>query len=997
MLLGLLLVLGSLGTVRALDQSAMPGGAPEPRNGPFRPAGYVRAIDGESLEALIDGRRTGVAVLGVAAPMLGTPCGDAAKAQLQALIGRGVTLADDPGNQFDSRQRRIYHISTSDGRSVAAAMVGAGLARTTGLGPEASTLAAAESKARSEKTGCVWGGPVPQSSASGRLAASAAATIPPDFADEVMASNLNFPTGFAFLPDGRALVTEKGGTVRLVTSSGLQPTPVLNIASRVNNYADRGLLGIAIDPNFATNSRFYLFYVYESNPNDVGWFKSSQVARFTLGSNGTADPNAGVVILGKQPGVGCPTAGQDCLPAENWSHSGGGLRFGTDGSLYVSTGDASSYNFVDVLALRALDIDNLAGKVLRVTTEGKGLNTNPHWNGNADAIRSKVFARGFRNPFRIAVRPTGPAAGSLFVGDVGWGAWEEVTYAPAGTNAGWPCFEGNHVQDGYRTNSQTSGTCQPLASQNPPTVRAPIVEWDHSTSYGAGGAAMAGTFYNGTAFPAGYRGALFYADYAHSWMKYVTLDANNQPGVSTTFADGMNGPVQIESGPDGAIWYLAFGTGELRRIRYTADATPIQCPDNQFRAEYFRNTELSGVPSIVRCEPAIDHDWDWYAPFPTWSSDQFSARWTGTFTFGNDTYDFKTSSDDGVRLKVDGQTIIDNWGSRPLAYDEASRVMTAGSHTVVVEYFEDCCPAIIRASWTPRTPNTAPVPTIASPLATHTFKVGETIQLQGSATDAQQGTIASENLRWDIVQKHCPGFGTVCHDHHFLSLTGANRQFVVDDHGDGSYFEIRLTATDSGGLTGVATRQLDPKTIQVTLAANPSIGTVTYDGVAHPPSYTTTTIANSRHQISAQPPAGQSFGGWAHGGAQEQFVTVGEQNVTYTASMGAGCAVRPPVTLSSVPAGPDARLVTISTTANPSKPNNRLRSIRFLETRAARIERTGQQPATAPVTFTYPDGPTQTTFTVRRTAPGSVLARFEVTDDCGVWPTFIGTGSPSGF
>jgi endonuclease YncB( thermonuclease family) len=117
-MLGLIFVIGSLGTVRAIDQrSAEPSGAPEPKTGPFRPTGFVRVIDGSTLEATVDGKRIGVGVLGIDAPSYGTGCGDAARAQLQSLVGRGAVFQDDRVNVLDARKRRLYQVSTPDGGS----------------------------------------------------------------------------------------------------------------------------------------------------------------------------------------------------------------------------------------------------------------------------------------------------------------------------------------------------------------------------------------------------------------------------------------------------------------------------------------------------------------------------------------------------------------------------------------------------------------------------------------------------------------------------------------------------------------------------------------------------------------------------------------------------------------------------------------------------------------------------------------------------------------
>jgi glucose/arabinose dehydrogenase len=1027
---GLLLVIGSLGSVLAIDQPADPGGAPEPKSGPFQPSGFVRVVDGDSLEVVIDERRVAVGIVGIDAPQLSSECGKAARAETQALVGRGVVLQDDPAMVLDERKRRMYHASTLDGRSVAAALVSAGLARANGVGAEAATLSALESQARQSQAGCVWGGPVPapraksqqqtsiQSTAPGTESASAqavgartaadsvsvqaAGSVLPNFADDTVVSGLSFPTAFAFLPDGRALVAEKDGRVRLVTGGSLQPDPVLDIDARVNSYWDRGILGIAIDPGFTSNRFFYVFAVFESNAaNDTGP-KSSQVLRYTLRPDNTADPNGGTVILGTVTGNGCPDPATlaDCLPAEGSSHSGGSLRFGSDGYLYVSTGDAASFTAVDPLALRAQDPNSLAGKILRVTPTGQGVSSNPFWDGDPNHSRSKVWARGFRNPFRIALRPGNPPM--PYVGDVGWSTWEEVDIVPAGINAGWPCYEGNHVQSGYATYP----VCASLYTEGLSAVRAPVTEWPHN---GGGGAALAGTFYTASAFPPTYQGAFFYADYAIGWVRSVSVDSNHQfVSVPAQFAGGQSGLVQMEVGPDGALWYVAIGSGELRRISYVGNYTPIQCPNGQFRAEYYKDTQsLSGAPAAQRCEATIDYDWGFGAPIDGVGVDNFSVRWTGRFPFGNDTYTFSATSDDGARIFVDGEQILNDWASGAANTVAVSKAMTAGDHTVTVEYFDDCCPAVMRASWQGQTANTAPVPTITAPASGATFKVGDVIQLQGSATDAQDGAISGASLRWDVIQKHCPGFGTDCHDHPLLTLSGPTTQFTAPDHGDGSYFEIRLTATDSRGVTTTTTRRVDPKTIQVTLATNPSGGTVVYDGTSRTAPYTATTIAGSTHSIEVQTGAGQTFASWSQGGAQRQNVTVGEQNVTYTASFGTPgpptpppapliCSPRPQVWVTSVP-GSGQRLVTVGTTSNPGSAANTLKSIHFDETRRAVLAVPQYPVGPAPFTSTYVPGTNHTTFAINRTAPGALLVRFTVTDDCGSWPTFIGAGPTAGW
>ena len=877
--LGLAFVLTGLGTVRALDsQTAQPGSAPAPRSGPFRPDGFVRVIDGSTLEVSIDGKRVGVGVLGIDPPPYGTSCGDAAKAQLQAYVGRGVTLRDDPANVLDARKRRMYQVNLADGRSAALTLVSAGLARANGRGPEAAALAAAESKARAEKTGCLWGGTTPALAApsGGSRMFAPAAVAATNFGEEIVASGLSFPTSFAFLPDGRLLVTEKDGRVRIAANGVVDPTPVLDIRQYVNSYWDRGLLGVAVDPAFATNRRFYLFYVYENDAANREGSKTSQVARFTLSAGNTAEWASRTVILGTVNGAGCPAPSTlaDCLPAESPSHAGGAMHFAPDGAFFISVGDAASFTVVDPLAYRSQQLDSLAGKILRVDTDGKGLSTNPFWNANPNHPRSKAWALGFRNPFRTALKPGTPT--TLYIGDVGWSSWEEQNVVQAGTNAGWPCYEGNHVQVGY----QPDPICTSL--YNAGTARGPLIEWDHDDGDTA---SVGGTFYTGTEFPAEYQGAYFYADYTRGWIKRARVNAANQlVDAPIDFATNLAGPVQLESGPDGAIYYVTIGSGEIRRIRYFANYTPLDCPTGQYRAEYFNNKTLAGVPTVQRCESSINYDWGLTGPdgLPV---DGFSARWTGRFMFGTDNYQFRVTSDDGARLYIDDQPVIDDWKDSGPILETATRSMTAGEHTVRAEYYEDTHGAAMQVSWVADHPSQPPVPTIATPAEGATFKVGDVIQLAGSATDPEDGVLPGTSLRWDVILKHCPGFGPSCHDHPLITITGATGQFTAPDHGDGSRFEIRLTATDSVGLTSTVVRRVDPITLDLTLTSNPVGATVFVDGTAHYTPHTVLSLAGSTHTISVQPGPGQQFVSWAHGGAQQQDVTLGATDVTFTANL----------------------------------------------------------------------------------------------------------------
>jgi glucose/arabinose dehydrogenase len=364
--------------------------------------------------------------------------------------------------------------------------------------------------------------------------AAAAHGVLHGFVDEAVTSGLSLPVAFTTLPDGRVLIAEKAGVVRIVSGGHLLPDAFIDLRARVNDYWDRGLLGLAADPAFAQNGFVYLFYVHEDDPFTYSGPKTSRLVRVTAMGD-EADPATEVVLIGG-------------IPADSPSHNGGALRFGPDGALWISTGDASSFNAVDTRALRTQQLDSLAGKLLRVGTDGRGLAGNPFWNGDADAVRSKVYAYGFRNPFRLTFRP---GTGRPYVADVGANDWEEVNAVVRGGNHGWPCVEGPLPQAGY----QALAECQALYAQGAGAVALPLVTYPHvpGTASVTGGA-----FYTGTAFPDLYRGAYFFGDFSR--------------GTCTTWRSTADvaGPTRA-SAPTSTAWWTC------RRMRPAFDFPLERC------------------------------------------------------------------------------------------------------------------------------------------------------------------------------------------------------------------------------------------------------------------------------------------------------------------------------------------------------------------------------------------------------------------------------------
>lgn len=424
----------------------------------------------------------------------------------------------------------------------------------------------------------------------GRAIANPLSTALPDgFFEEQIVGGLQLPTSFAVAPDGRIFITEKNGRVRIVDDGELQAEPFIDLSTEVNDAADRGLMGVAVHPNWPAQPYVYLAYTYDP-PEARGYPASGARVSRVLRLRASADnlnvhePGSGNVILGTNStfaNIGNPEKGdefpfscldengmfvQDCIPAEGTAHTVDFLKFAKDGSLFVSLGDGivnSKGNW------RAQDVNSLAGKILRINPmTGAGYASNPFYDGDLSANRAKVYALGLRNPFRF----TFDSAGMLYVGEVGNSTWEEINRGGPGANFGWPCYEGEERMTNW-------AICDPLFS-GAAEVTHGLYVYPHS-ALPPRGAAIGGDFYTGRLYPARYRGAYFFTDFNGG---VITAMIFNPAGgyALQEFATSAPGPVQITMGPDGNLWMLYIATGELVRLRYqgadTASAAAVVTP-----------------------------------------------------------------------------------------------------------------------------------------------------------------------------------------------------------------------------------------------------------------------------------------------------------------------------------------------------------------------------------------------------------------------------------
>jgi hypothetical protein len=182
--------------------------------------------------------------------------------------------------------------------------------------------------------------------------------------------------------------------------------------------------------------------------------------------------------------------------------------------------------------------------------------------------------------------------------------------------------------------------------------------------------------------------------------------------------------------------------------------------------------------------------------------------------------------------------------------------------------------------------NTPPVPTIAQPASTLTYKVGDVIAYSGSASDAQDGAIPAAGLSWQVVVHHCPA-GGACHLHFDLIpvTTGFSGSFTAPDHGDESFMEIILTATDSGGSSASTSVSLQPQRAQLTIDTSPAGLNIVYGSTTHVAPFTVMSVIGSKHTIFAPSPQGtHTFTSWSDGGVAQHDIVTPATNTTITAT-----------------------------------------------------------------------------------------------------------------
>ena len=349
-----------------------------------------------------------------------------------------------------------------------------------------------------------------------------------------VATGLSSPLGLVSAGDSRLFIVQQRGRIAIFDGTRVLPAPFLDVSSLISCCGERGLLGLAFDPHYATNGFFFIYYT-----NSGG---NITLARFRVSSNpDVADPTSATIVL-------------MINHSQFANHNGGQLQFGPDGYLYLGPGDGGGAG--DPLQT-APDKTKLLGKILRID-----VSTLPYRSPPSNPFGNEVWAYGLRNPWRFTFDRV---TGDLFIADVGQDLWEEVDFQPrtsiGGENYGWHCFEATHAFN------PTSSQCQNQ------TFTIPILEYSH-----AGGACSitGGYRYHGAKYP-NLHDIYFYGDFCTgtifgatqrsdgTWTSQ-TLAALPDKNSLSSFGEDPNGEIYVVD-INGAIYQITDASAPRARRR----------------------------------------------------------------------------------------------------------------------------------------------------------------------------------------------------------------------------------------------------------------------------------------------------------------------------------------------------------------------------------------------------------------------------------------------
>jgi glucose/arabinose dehydrogenase len=617
-----------------------------------------------------------------------------------------------------------------------------------------------------------------------------AAVIPSGFTETQVAGGLVNPTAMTFAPDGRLFVCQQGGALRVIKNGVLLSTPFLTVT--VNSSGERGLLGVAFDPNFGTNNFVYVYYTATTPAIH------NRVSRFTANGD-VAVPGSEVVILDLNNLSGAT------------NHNGGAIHFGEDGKLFIAVGENANGANSQTLA-------NLLGKILRINPDGTIPTDNPFFN-TATGNNRAIWAMGLRNPFTFAFQPV---TGRMFINDVGQDTTEEINDGVAGSNYGWPDTEG---------------------PTSDPRFRGPIFSYGHGSSSTTGCAIAGAAFYNPQTprFPSEFMGDYFFADLCSGWIR--RFDQLTQ--TATGFATGISNPVDLQVSSDGALYYLARGsgsnTGVVFKVEFTASMAPsISTHPSDLTVSIGRPATFS-----VTASGSIPLSFQWQR-----NGVNIPGATSSSFTIPS-----VQQSDNGALFRAQ---VTNSFGS---AISNQARLTV--------------------------TTNTPPTGTIIQPAVGTLYSGGNTINFSGMASDAEDGPLPPSAFTWQVDLHHDD------HTHPHVQPTSgiSSGSFAIPTSGETSdnvFFRILLTVRDSGGLTQTTFRDVLPRKSTMSFVTSPDGLQMRLDGQPQTTPLSVVGVVGIVRNLEAVSPQTQgattwAFDSWSDGGAAAHNISTPVSNTTFTA------------------------------------------------------------------------------------------------------------------
>ena len=602
---------------------------------------------------------------------------------------------------------------------------------------------------------------------------------------------------FAFLPDttgatSHNLITlgKAGGSVRFVDAAGTNRE--IGHIDGVYTDGDYGLLSLSLAPDYLTSGQLAILGTYNSSATRAD---GSMIPMSRLDIYRANNPTAPTALTFVKTVIG-GISQRDGIEPTN-SHGSGTVVWAPDGSFFAGFGDAAGFGSVDPLALRALDPDDPHGKILHIDSSGNAVSPNPFFGkAPSDTWRARMFASGFRNPFRFSLDPT--RSNVLYVGDVGWGSYEKIVIVQAGTVGGWPCFEGVDGQGGFRSAYQDLPQCQGYYGTNQiyqpgtmtpkETIAAPSTALFNLYRAGRSAAIVGGVFYQGSSYPADYQGAYFFGDYppdAPSKLYTLRTDGTTltRAPEAAGFGSFIGGPVAIHTGPGGDLYYADLNTGTIWQLKYAPGNRPPE-------AHVSTTTEPATGTVCFDASASTDPD--------------------------NDPLTVSVAFGDGASTNA-----------APYCHAYTGNAYTA---TVTVTDTLGAASSVTVAVAPHDNPPTLTL--VSGPATGQRFAVGSPVQITLKVDDAQDGP---QPVTEQTVMLHCT-YATDCHQHYEAAATltpdtSGNVSFgtTFADHGQNTSQVFTFTVTDKQQVATNWTYQANPDLRTVTVSSPTN---VTIDGLA---------------------------------------------------------------------------------------------------------------------------------------------------------------------